>query len=173
MEAAIGHTGFAAAQVAERGPAVRTRDRLVARWGSLRLDRALAEGVSPEASGALLLRARALGGRSRRELGRSLQRILRQAQPSPSAGGRVPVSRSAVMDARDDLDLLARRLLSGAPVDVRGVAQARVLLSDGSGPLFWRRSPESLRARIHEAIEALEPRIPHRPAWAGGKEQRR
>ncbi|OLE37274.1 MAG: hypothetical protein AUG48_04905 [Actinobacteria bacterium 13_1_20CM_3_68_9] len=77
------------------------------------------------------------------------------------------------MDARDDLDLLARRLLSGAPVDVRGVAQARVLLSDGSGPLFWRRSPENLRARIREAIEALEPRIPHRPAWAGGKEQRR
>src|SRR4051812_11417562 len=63
----------------------------------------------------------------------------------------------------------ARRLLATAPVDVRGVAQARVLLSDGSGPLFWRRSPESLRARIREAIEALEPQTPHRTAWAGGR----
>jgi hypothetical protein len=150
---------------------VRARDRLVARWKSPKLDRALAKGVPPETSGALLLRARTLlGRRARRELSRALQRILREASHAPWPGARMPVRRNEVMDARDDLNQLARRLLAPAPVDVRGVAQVRVLLSDGSGPLFWRRSADDLRGRVREAIEALELRAPHEPAPAGGRE---
>jgi hypothetical protein len=149
----------------------RARDRLVARWKSPKLDRALAKGVPPETSGALLLRARTLlGPRARRELGRALQRILREASHAPWPGARMPVRRNEVMDARDDLNLLARRLLAPAPVDVRGVAQVRLLLSDGSGPLFWRRSADDLRGRVREAIEALELKAPGEPAPAGGRE---
>jgi hypothetical protein len=47
---------------------------------------------------------------------------------------------------------------SNDPVDTRGVALTEALLSDGSGPLFWARSPESLGARLREALAALEPR---------------
>ena len=150
---------------------VRARDRLIALWKSPKLDRALAKGVSPETSGALLLRARTLLGlRARRELSRALQRILRQASRAPWPSARMPVRRNEVMDASDDLNLLARRLLAPAPVDVRGVAQVRVLLSDGSGPLFWRRSADDLKGRVREAIEALELKAPHEPAPAGGRE---
>jgi hypothetical protein len=151
---------------------VRARDRLVARWKSPKLDRALAKGVPPETSGALLLRARTLvGPRARGELSRALQRILREASSrAPRPGARMPVRRNEVMDARDDVNLLARRLLAPAPVDVRGVAQVRLLLSDGSGPLFWRRSADDLRGRIREAIEALELNASHEPAPAGGRE---
>jgi hypothetical protein len=154
-----------------REPDVRARDRLVARWRSPKLDRALAKGVPPETSGALLLQARTLlGPRARRELSRALQRILRQASRAAWPGARMPVRRNEVMDARDDLNLLARRLLAPAPVDVRGVAQVRVLLSDGSGPLFWRRSADDLRGRVREAIEALELKVPREPAPAGERE---
>jgi hypothetical protein len=150
---------------------VRARERLVARWKSSKLDRALAKGVPPETSGALLLRARTLlGPRARRELSQALQRILREASRAPWPGARMPVRRYEVMDARDDLNLLARRLIAPAPVDVRGVAQVRVLLSDGSGPLFWRRSADDLRGRVREAIEALELKVPREPAPAGGRE---
>ena len=154
-----------------RAREVRARDRLVARWKSPKLDRALAKGVPPETSGALLLRARTLlGPRARRQLSRALQRILREAPRAPWPGARMPVRRNEVMDSRDDLNLLARRLLAPAPVDVRGVAQVRLLLSDGSGPLFWRRSADDLRGRVREAIEALELKAPHEPAPAGGRE---
>jgi hypothetical protein len=173
MDVTLDGTAFGTRPELGKAPTLRARDRLVARWASLRLDRALAEGVSPEASGALSLRAQSLAGRARRELGVSVRRILRRPPASASIGSRIPASWSALDKAGDDMDLLARRLLATAPVDVRGVAQARVLLSEGSGPLFWRRSPESLRARIREAIEALEPQTPHRTARAGGNERRR
>ena len=52
---------------------------------------------------------------------------------------------------------LARRLNDAGPVDVRGVALARQLLTDGTGPLFWARSQESVSAHAREALVALEP----------------
>jgi hypothetical protein len=152
--------------------AFRVRDRLIARWRSMRLDRALAQGTPPEASGALLLRARALvAPRTRRDLGRALERILAEPAPAALIRVRVPVRRREVTRARDDLRLLAQRLAGPAPVDVRGVAQVRVLLSDGSGPLFWRRSADELSGRVREAIQALDLQAPHEPAPAGGRER--
>ena len=135
---------------------IRVRDRLIARWGSMKLDRALAAGTPPETSAALRLRAQALlAPRTRRTLGRALERVVAEPAPAPLLGARVPVRRSEVRGARDDLRLLAQRLAAPAPVDVRGVAKVRVLLSDGSGPLFWGRSPDELSGRIRQAIEAL------------------
>ncbi len=151
--------------------AVRARDRLIARWRSFTLDRALAAGAPPEDSAPLLLRAHALlDPRTRRDLGYSLRRILRQRSRTPSIGTRVPVRRDAVAQARDGLDLLARRLLGDTPVAVRGVARVRVLLSDGSGSLFWDGSGDDLRARVEEAVEALDPENQREPAPAGRKE---
>jgi hypothetical protein len=136
--------------------AVRVRDRLIARWRAMKLDRELAAGAPPESSGALLLRARALlAPRNRRGLGRALERIVAEPAPAPLLGARVPVRRSEVRRSRDDLRLLAQRLAAPTPVAVRGVAKVRVLLSDGSGPLFWGRSADELSGRIRQAIEAL------------------
>jgi hypothetical protein len=153
------------------GPAVRARDRLIARWRSFALDRDLASGVPADESPALQVRARALlEPGTRRELGRSVRRILRRGSHPPTIGGRVAVHRDAVAEAHDDLDLLARRLLDAAPVPVRGVAKARVLLSDGSSPLYWSRGEDALREQVRGAIEALGPGTPDEPAAAGGKD---
>src|ERR1700733_13687692 len=57
------------------------RDRLKARWGPRRLDRALARGTPPEASAALALRARELTELERRQLiAGALRRLLREAR---------------------------------------------------------------------------------------------
>jgi len=137
---------------------IRARDRLVARWRALKLDRAIADGAAPTTDAALALRAQALvGRRTRRDLSHTLERILRQSAVPASLGPRMVARRDRVYDAKDDLALLARRLGSATQVDARGVARVRVLLSDASGPLYWRRNKEDLRTRVRDAIEALEP----------------
>ena len=56
---------------------IRLRDRLAVRRHSLGLDRALAEGASPDSDAALALRAHALiGQRARRDLANQIRRII-------------------------------------------------------------------------------------------------
>jgi hypothetical protein len=43
-------------------------------------------------------------------------------------------------------------------VDVRGVARVRLLLRDGSSPLYCQPPAEDLEDALHEAIDALEMR---------------
>jgi hypothetical protein len=130
---------------------VRLRDRLSALWHALELDRALADGAPPESSPALAIRARDLSGYvERRRLAHQILRIARES--NGSRGVRV----SVVSDAADDLERLAQRLLDPGPVAARGVARARLLLTDGAGALYWRRAAVDLRAAVEEALEGLE-----------------
>jgi len=122
------------------------RDRLMARLRSTRLDDQLARGVAPTASAPLALRAEALG-RSRYEA--------REPRRSPRA--RVPLHRNAVLAAAQELDELARQLLSPGPLAARGVARVRLLLVDGSSPLYFSRAEVDLRAAVAEALEDLNP----------------
>lgn len=98
-----------------------------------------------------------LGGRaSRSDLAASLRRVLTDAaRPRPSIT-RIQPARERVRRAAPELELLARRLASADPVDPRGLALARDLVSDGAGPLYWRGSPQDLGARVREALAALE-----------------
>ena len=50
---------------------------------------------------------------------------------------------------------LARRLQSGEVVAPHGIAKVRLLLSDGTGPLFYRGSAMNLSDVIREATSAL------------------
>jgi hypothetical protein len=136
---------------------IRIRDRLRARLGAFRLDRAIAAGAAPDTDAALTLRAeKLLDERTRRQLGSALWKASTQVDPRP-IGTRVSPSRRALLDASDLLNRLALRLLAPAPVEARGVAHARLLLSDGSGPLFWSRRSAQLRERAWRALEELEP----------------
>ena len=54
------------------------------------------------------------------------------------------------------MQVLADRLAAPGPVDVRGVAQAQLLLTDGTGPLYFPGATEELRARIANALSRLE-----------------
>lgn len=148
---------------------VRPWDRFLARMRASRLDSDLADGASPDSTVPLALRAQMLvSARTRRDLARGAQRVLATAiqvpaadrRPQLPAAGRLraPICRDRVRDSSEELGDLIRRLLAGGPVAARGVALASVLLSDGRGPLYHRASPDEVRARVREAVDALGPR---------------
>jgi hypothetical protein len=136
----------------------RARERLCARLGARQLDVALANGASPDSSPALSLHAHALiSATTRRDLSRAVRNLLRDAErPHHPGDPRVPICRRKVLQARDALEELADYLLADGPVDARGVAQVRLLLRDGSGPVFTRRGADDLRQPLRAAFEALE-----------------
>ena len=130
---------------------VRMRDRLTAHLRSFKLDQALADGVPPDSTPALALRAQhLLTPAARQRLANQIQRTLRDKRPN-RRGSRsgVPNPRQALRDLAPDLQTLAERLLDQQPVAVRGVAAARILLCDGCGPLY-RADP----SQAHDAISA-------------------
>lgn len=136
------------------------RDRIAVRFRAFELDRALADGAPPEGDAALALRARQLtGARRRRRVARELHRVVRDARGPVALGVRQPAIRLPVCRrkvAAADLERLARRLLAPAHVAARGVAQARLLLVDGAGPLYWRCDEDDLAAAVADAIDNLE-----------------
>jgi hypothetical protein len=144
---------------------VSPRDRLLARWLAFRLDRDLAGGASPDATVPLALRAQMLvRGPARRDLARSASRVLAAAMQAPVAGRlTVPVCRDRVRNCSAEFAELIGHLLAPGPVPARGMAKARVLLTDASGPLYHRASADDLRARVRDAAKALgAPLIPRR-----------
>jgi hypothetical protein len=139
------------------GRRARLRDRLVARLRAGALDRQLAGGVAPETGGALTLRARALiGPRARAALARQLRRVVSDAHGEHLWLARIAPRRREVLATADALILLADRLAAPGPVDVRGVAQVRMLLTDGCGPLYFRGATDELRARASRALSSLD-----------------
>ena len=138
------------------------RDRLAAQWHARRLDRALAQGIEPETSAALALRAQRLTEPDRRwTIAGALRRIIRDVEAGRRPRlGRVPPDSQAVMAASDDLTELADTLVDPGPVTAHGVAQAWLLLTDGTGPLYNPRSSDRLTARAAQAARHLRP-------WAG------
>ena len=130
---------------------------LLARICAARLDRQLAAGVEPWRSPVYAARALQLtSGRSRRMLARSLERLVEQAeQPrTPYRSAVVQPSRPRVREARPVLLTLASRLRGNVPVDPRGVAALKDLLSDGTGPCYMHGHPDTLKLRL-QAIDQL------------------
>ena len=134
------------------------RERVAARLSANRLDTELARGAAPTRA-ALALRARDLGERRTRErLGRSIRRILDDARRDrPPSIARVPIQRSEVLAAAWELDRIAETLLTPGPVAASGVAQVRLLLINGAGPLYTRDAPDGLRSAATRALDALQP----------------
>ena len=136
---------------------VRVRDRLVARLRAHTLDARLAAGVPPERSAALSLRAaRLIQPAVGIALGRRIDIVIDQAEGHVPARARVAARRRAVFEAGAELAALSRRLAAPEPRAARGVAQVRLLLTDGTGPLYSPRAGEELRAAIRRARAALE-----------------
>ena len=142
--------------VAERP---RLRDRLAAHWRARRLDRALAQGVAPETTAALALRAQRLTEADRRwSIAGSLRRIVRDVEADRGRRrGRVAPHPHAVVAASDQLTELANTLDDPGPVAAHGVAQAWLLLTDGTGPLYNPSSTDPLSVRAAQAARHLRP----------------
>ena len=136
---------------------VRLRDRVEARVRAHDLDRQLADGVPPERSAALSLRARRLAEPGFAAfLARRLRVVVREAILRRVPRAQVAVRLGAVADVAAELDELARRLVAPRPPAVRGLAQVSVLLGDGSGPLYSSLAGEDLGAAVRRARAALE-----------------
>jgi hypothetical protein len=138
---------------------LRIRDRITARWRGRRLDAALAAGASSEATAALSSRAGRLTELSRRRaIAEALLRVVREAHQgaAPSIVHITPCRRRVVA-AGDELTKLAAGLAEPGPVAARGVAQAWILLTDGSGPLYNPSTSASLEAVAVKAAENLRP----------------
>ena len=135
------------------------RARLTARWHPRRLDLALAGGVPPEASTSLALRARQLTELKRREsIAVAIRQLLREAREgAPFARGRIRPDRSRLAAAGDELTALADTLAEPGPVAAIGVAQAWILLTDGTGPLYNPYCRTNLRAGAARAARELRP----------------
>ena len=129
---------------------------------SRQLDLALARGAAPEATAPLALRARRLTSLwHRRAIAASYRRLVSEAREAgPKTPGRMIPPRSQVGAASDELSRLADELARPGPVAAQGVAEALLLLSDGTGPLHNPRSNAILRACVASAAEnlALRPR---------------
>ena len=134
------------------------RDRIAAHLHADSIDDALAHGAAPDANAATSLRAAALTStRSRRGLAEGLERVVAEAaHPTPTSLMRVPLNRSAVLSASSEIDELRQRLLRPGPVSARGVAQTRVLLTSGGGPLRGRGAADDLGRLLRDATQALD-----------------
>jgi hypothetical protein len=121
------------------------------------LDEQLATGASPESSVTLALHAgRLCRPAQRRLLARSLTRIVAAADAPVGNRLKMPVCRAAVHHARAELAAVAGRLGASGAVNVHGVARLRILLADGTGPLYQPAPPERLRRELTEVRAALD-----------------
>lgn len=136
----------------------RLRERMAARWRAGSLERQLARGAPPEAAAALALRAQTLiGPRARAALARRVLALVGDARRQPRVGStRIPPRLGEIAAAARELDRLAARLAAPGPVSARGVAEVRLLLADGCGPLYFRGSGVDLGAAVSRALDNLE-----------------
>ena len=137
---------------------VRARDRLWARLHSSRLDVALSSATAAESTVPLALHAqRLVGGPSRGMLVGAIDGLLGLAAGERSFSRGVPVCADRVRACSGDLRQIRDLLAASGPVAASGVAKMRLLLSDGSGPLYRRGRPDELGIRLREVRQALDP----------------
>jgi hypothetical protein len=130
--------------------------RVTARLRAHQLDRQLAVGVPAQAGSALAVHQARLTSVAERE---AVARMLRQAMRDAHEGGeplssRIPVHRTNIVAAEDLIDAITLRLHSPRPVSARGMARLRVILSDGSGPMY-RYGRGDLSGRLGAALAEL------------------
>lgn len=134
----------------------RLRERVQAYLRADSLDSLLARGVPPEADPMLFLHARRLAStRTRRQLARSVRRVLVLPEHPTRHPNTPRLARDRVRSAHDQLTQLADLLDSDRPVQTRGIALTRVLLVDGCGPLYRGETATDLDLSLREILAAL------------------
>jgi len=124
-----------------------------------RIDGELADAGGRARSEEHALRAAQLASEvNRRQVARSLREVVAAAE-NPRAewlGSTAPLDRDVVVAGRDELMGLAHRLEQTGPLGPCGVARARVLASDGMGPLYNPASERSLGEAISWIADGLD-----------------
>ncbi|ORB53196.1 hypothetical protein BST42_12955 [Mycolicibacterium rhodesiae] len=130
--------------------------RLRARVFAGRLDRDVDDGIAPLPGSPLAIHMARLTSISERE---ALARSLRQAladlhRERPAYSSHIPVHPQRLATCRDVVDDITLRLHAPQPVRARGMARLRILLSDGTGPLYCS-GRGSLAAGLRGVLAAL------------------
>lgn len=126
--------------------------RLAAKLFAGRLDRDLDAGAEVGAGSALAVHAARLTSiREREELARALRNATKAAAVLPV---RAPLKRDRIAAEHQLIDDITLRLHAPRPVRARGMARLRILLSDGTGPLY-RSNQGSLAAALRGVLAAL------------------
>ncbi len=122
---------------------------------SSKLDRALSEGSDPTASVQLAARAAQLTARpTRDQVAAGLERMALTVDDPPGRLRIRPARQAAVLNRSALLDL-AQVLRGSGPVYAGGVARARLLVIDGTGPAYTDRRGEALALALELAATAL------------------
>jgi hypothetical protein len=122
-----------------------------------RLDRQLADAPLCDLTRALALRSRQLiDRRTRQELANRLREIVQHAESSLLRVTSDVTDRVAVVVAREPVLGLAERLDGSVPVNPRGVALAKMLLTDGLSPLYGRSCKHTITQAIWEIQDNLD-----------------
>ena len=149
-------------------PPRRLGDGVLARFFGASLDASLAAGSPPESSRLLAARARDIVSlHRRRSMAGNWEHVLRVAQRARRAGTvavAVPVCADRVVAAEPVIRDLMNRLTAPLPVPARGVAMARVLLTNGTSPVYNRRADVALNDAVAAAAAQLDPSLPLLPA---------
>jgi hypothetical protein len=137
------------------------RERIRARLCPWRLDQELARGALPDTRGDLSLRAqRLINLRTRQQLALEISSVMGEAlNPTHRRHGSVRCCRDAVIGAASLFGDLVDQLMEPGPVDARGVAQVRLLLRDGCGPLYNHQRADRLKPALMTALAALSAAI--------------
>jgi len=130
--------------------------RLTARILADRFDRLIAVGVPAPVGSALAAHEARLESTAEREtIARSLRTALADAGgPGILLSSRIPLHVPNITAAQDVIEAVTLRLHSPRPVNARGMARLRQILSDGTGP-FYRHGRGDLRGRLGAALAAL------------------
>ena len=137
------------------------RPRMAVLWAHLRaarLDRQLSTGTATWRSPTQAARSLQLTSvRKRRGLARALERLIEHAERplTPFRGAVVQPCREQVHGAMPVILEIATCLRSPQPVNARGVALLRGLLSDGAGPCYTRSRPDALTIALQDVADAL------------------
>jgi hypothetical protein len=129
--------------------------RAIAHVRGTTLDRKLAAGADPAGSPILAARIAQLTATSRRaRIAEGIERITRSPDRSHRRFEVVP-SHAAVGVNRERLLELAAWLRRDRPLYARGIAALRLLLVDGTGPVYTDPCGDALRRELERARAAL------------------
>jgi hypothetical protein len=140
---------------------LRMWDRLLAQGMAWSLDQKLAAGEPADSDARTAVRARVLVEPRRREtLARHWEHLMdaaaRPGRTDPR-DPRPPLCRERIRKAEPELTRMVALLRSAQPVPARGVALARLLLTDGAGPTHNRRNRSDLAVAARDVIRYLDP----------------
>lgn len=126
---------------------------LVVRSAGRHFDNQIELGIRlPPDSTLAVHAARITSNQERALLARTLRSLANSEHSQITA--RVPANRRAIAESAPLIDEIALRLHAPLPVNPRGMARLRLLLSDGGGPLY-QPGRGTLRAELRGVLAAL------------------